>query len=481
MKKIALFLGAALALATTACDDMLPNPEIQQNPELPLFKADNLEIAQANGSEVIDLQALTEQAKDVELAQVTKLVDFPETSVLTFAVEASLTPDFAKNATVEFTPVDNDVVTSTLTLNSLISDNFTRTPGEYTVYTRWAAYAVNGNSRMRIGGADKYYGEYTYKFKTMKPVRELADAYVLRYRTSAAGTWQTMPMVKNNPDATSYDDGGYTALVDVLAPDFQWTVVPANDTETENVIGVAADASTVLSGKLIEGATAAAQVINAKAQVTIAIDVYDLTYGVVPATVPAIYIPSETTSLTDFSKMFTLSTDNFDDFTGTAPLKGKWYMAAQAAPQGLFFMPTSYVMNKGNMLGSLTMAYEPTGMEAFEVEAGLYIIKAKFSDMAVQAINVPVISAIGGFCGWDTGKAPDLKPNDDFSVWTLKNLEVAEAGEFKFCVSHDWAYSFGGSLNDIVQNGGNLSIGAGKYDITLDFSNQPATCTVTPK
>lgn len=486
MKKIALFPVLAMAVALASCDDMLPNPEIQQNPELDLFAADGLEISQDNFGTTtpIDLQELADLGLQAQLAEITKLENFPATSTLTFGVEVSMTADFAKTATIELTPEGNAVLVPTATLNSAIYDNFTRTPGEYTLYTRWAAYAVDGNSSMRIGGADKYYGQYAYKIKTFKPARVLADSYVLRYRTSSGAAWQTMPMVKDNASATSYDDGGFTALVDVTAPGFEWTVMPTSDlgTGTQGIIGVAADAATALSGKLVESDDAAAQIIDAKASVTIAVDVFALTYGVVPSAVSEIYIASASTSLSDFTKMHTLSTGDFNEFTGTAPLGGKWYMAAQAADEGLFFMPASYTVANGNLRGALTMAFKPAGHETFDIEKGLYIIKAKFSDMAVEAILVPVISAIGQFNGWNTGTAVDLKPNADFSVWTVKDLEVKDAGGFKFCVNHDWAYSFGGSVDNIVQNGGDLNLAeTGKYDITLDFSRQPATCTIVKK
>lgn len=89
MKKTALLFGIALAMGLSACDDMLPNPEVPAYPEFDLFASDDLAIAQAGVSAeapvpTVDLQAYANTGERVVLADITKLENWPSTYTLMF-------------------------------------------------------------------------------------------------------------------------------------------------------------------------------------------------------------------------------------------------------------------------------------------------------------------------------------------------------------------------------------------------------------
>ena len=103
MKKLALLCGVALALGFTSCDDELPNPPGQSNPQPEIFDSANLTLAQDGYGvdEAINLQALAEAGEKAVLANITELTDFPEDYDLVFKVDMSTTEDFAKSVTIE--------------------------------------------------------------------------------------------------------------------------------------------------------------------------------------------------------------------------------------------------------------------------------------------------------------------------------------------------------------------------------------------
>ncbi|MDE6458131.1 MAG: hypothetical protein K2L31_05980, partial [Muribaculum sp.] len=173
MKKLALICGIALTLGLTACDDFeLPNPPGQENPQPEIFDAANLTLQQGAGESTenaINLTTLSEQGGNVNLAKVTELIDFPSNFDLAFKVEISAQPDFSNSIIVD-AEVDDDVVIVTPgVMQGAIREVITKKPGMLDLYARFAAYAVRGNSVMRLGGEDKYYADYKYSIIPMQP------------------------------------------------------------------------------------------------------------------------------------------------------------------------------------------------------------------------------------------------------------------------------------------------------------------------
>lgn len=101
-------------------------------------------------------------------------------------------------------------------------------------------------------------------------------------------------------------------------------------------------------------------------------------------------------------------------------------------------------------------------------EAGFYEIVVDLAAMTYQltAVNVGLIgSATAG--GWDTDT--DMTYNTTTGAWELKDVELAK-GDIKFRANDDWAINWGGDLNGLTQDGANISVIAGKYDISLKLS-----------
>jgi len=70
--------------------------------------------------------------------------------------------------------------------------------------------------------------------------------------------------------------------------------------------------------------------------------------------------------------------------------------------------------------------------------------------------------------GWDTDV--DLTYNQTTKVWEGQ-VTFFDTGVYKFRANDDWAINLGGSLDNLIPDGGNISTpGAGTYDVVLDIS-----------
>ena len=108
---------------------------------------------------------------------------------------------------------------------------------------------------------------------------------------------------------------------------------------------------------------------------------------------------------------------------------------------------------------------------------GFYYIKVDLREMTYALTPVSSISIIGSVRGaWDTDV--DMTYNETLKCWEAR--ETLNAGEFKFRLNHDWAVNWGGTMDNLTQDGPNLQLAAdGPYIIRLYLSDEaPAHCIV---
>ncbi len=98
--------------------------------------------------------------------------------------------------------------------------------------------------------------------------------------------------------------------------------------------------------------------------------------------------------------------------------------------------------------------------------AGYYMIEVDLNEMTYKLTAITTIGIIGPAQagGWDTDT--DMTYNAETGAWEAKGVALA-ADEFKFRANDAWAINWGGSLDALVQDGGNIAATAGTYDIVL--------------
>ena len=113
--------------------------------------------------------------------------------------------------------------------------------------------------------------------------------------------------------------------------------------------------------------------------------------------------------------------------------------------------------------GSLT---DGGGPNCPDPGAGFYQINLDFANMFYSLQKIESISLIGGFNGWSEDLEMTYIVND--GCWEVTTDAVS--GEFKFRANHDWAINWGGTENDLTQDGPNLNLEPGTYKFQLYIS-----------
>ena len=115
-------------------------------------------------------------------------------------------------------------------------------------------------------------------------------------------------------------------------------------------------------------------------------------------------------------------------------------------------------------------------------EAGFYQVDVDLS-AKTYTLTPFTIGIIGNATptGWDGDTNMTYNPEEH--CWELKNVTLSD-GEMKFRHTNDWSLSWGGELDNLTtQNGPNIAVAAGTYDIKLvvNWAEGTAKCVMTKK
>ena len=115
-------------------------------------------------------------------------------------------------------------------------------------------------------------------------------------------------------------------------------------------------------------------------------------------------------------------------------------------------------------------------------EAGFYQVDVDLS-AKTYTLTPFTIGIIGNATpkGWDGDTNMTYNPEE--RCWELKNVTLTD-GEMKFRHTNDWSLSWGGELDNLTtQNGPNIAVAAGTYDIKLEvnWAEGTAKCVMTKK
>ena len=115
-------------------------------------------------------------------------------------------------------------------------------------------------------------------------------------------------------------------------------------------------------------------------------------------------------------------------------------------------------------------------------EAGFYQVDVDLS-AKTYTLTPFTIGIIGSATpkGWDGDTNMTYNPEE--RCWELMDVELTD-GEMKFRHTNDWSLSWGGELDNLTtQNGPNIAVAAGTYDIKLkvNWAEGTAKCEMTKK
>lgn len=493
MKHYQIIALIAAAVGMASCDEYtLPNPPAQSNPEEAIFTSTDLVFTST--ADNINLPELVAENSPVHLFDLT-VTNFP--AGYSIEVEGEFCQEMPvgmpvenlKTMTAKLNVTDNNAVTiSTAELQTIFNSVVSKDIVARYMNASYIAYAVNGTSRVRLGGPDYYYWTGGYNVTPLPQPNVIETAYYLVGNFCDWDVTKGIPFAQLN-EGNPYDNPEFTIKIDVnkdLADSedgYQWMIVGKSGYDSNSLAGAFGVNGTDTEGVLVDTDDAAKGVIRQEGPYMIKLNMEAREYSVGPA-FEALWVPGMATATADnkFDQVLRLETNDYINYEGTMPLRSRFWFTGQASTKGVSFRPDADQVDDENGGAKGTMVYDVTTNTMMKVaQQGLYYVKANVVTLEWSITPIPQISIIGKFNDWNTGTAVDLTPDSKYAVWTVTDIELP-ADEFKFCVSHDWALSYGGELDDVRQNAGNFILEeAGVYDVVLNFGVSPATLTLIKK
>ncbi|MBD5236430.1 MAG: hypothetical protein HDS62_02675 [Bacteroidales bacterium] len=499
MKKINIFSALALTMVMASCDNFdLPNPPGQTNTD-PAAYFETSDLALAPVSDAISIAAANEANQQITVANITTLQNFPEGYDLAFDLQVAKGAEF-DNATTIATAIDGDAVTvNPDILNGAIRSAISKAPGAYDVNARLIAYAVKGDTRLRLGGENYNYLTEVLNVTTPDPEKFMEQSYYLVKVADGTPDWNGAFHMNNNggADANVYDSPVFSVKIDSPAPDgCDIMIAPASAMAVQDaslLLGVNMGESG-MDGKIGEGYGAGHISITGDVLVTVNVETEALTLSY------AFDVLYPYSGSLKPENMMLLYTNDYITYSGVCAINNQWFLGAttdkkaeplfrqsdEAEPE---YGEDGYTMNG-------LLSTDPSASQIRTPLKGnhLYWVSANLPNLTYEMYGIENLAVIGNGNGWSHDTSVDLTPSKDFKTWTATDVNID--GEFKIAANKSWDVSFSGKsvsqdsgavvYNVNKQDGGdNLnndgSAPAGKYDVKLDFSSFPYVLTLTKK
>lgn len=492
MKKIALLGVLALAMGFTACDGYEePNPPAQTNPQESIIKPEDISVATKIASgDFYDLDTYNAGDQNILLATIDCSV-LPEGYEFVGDVEASA-DNFKSAFTVPSTIVTTEGSNSYLLyvspddLNAVYAENVTKSPEKTDLAIRFNVLTKTGNQLGYIGSPSNVYGPFNVTVVPLSPEVVIEEAY---YLVGGFQNWVVANAVKfDRSELNQYDDPLFTTVVDITADEaaagWQWKVIPQSTFAAGTMDGYTCFGPATADATFGElSATAGNGVYNKSGRWMITINMQSQSFEFTSALDYLTVISNRSKP----AQSMRLYTSDFIHYTGVSRLYQTWYLTAEPAMTGINFIgmgdpetdpDTGVITGKLSMTSSVSVSSMIGG-----VDGGLYFLNVNTQDMSYENTPIKSIVLIGEFCDWDFAKTIELTPGTGNNVtkWTATNVEIKKAGGYKLAANHDWDINWGGSPEDLVEHGDNMTIEEGTYDFSLTFGQEINTLTVTKK
>ncbi len=454
MKKYSIFLMAALAFGFTACDDKSDLGIAQENPQEPIVEANGLTLTPSEAySSTIDLENTV--GKQISVVSIADASGLPENASVSLQLAISKDENMADAIVL---PLENGAVSSD-DMEKAIVKFYNITPEVVKPWMGIIAYANIGSQQSRLGGEGFYYLKQQVNVLPVDAKLDIENTYFLG---------GTLSKKMEHSDLHAYVDNNFIAIFEVTAAEasagFKWSIVPGSvegNATPAQCFGPSGDGTTLA---LDEEGT-----ITAPGRYRLVANMLEKTYTLSFA-YEVLYTPGSGNGWSQANSM-QLYTDDYATYFGftrtgeNGVASGEFKLCATL---------DNWDVNWGLNNGVLT----PNGDNIVTAPAGMWWVKANLNGLSLQTLLLEKIGVIGLNGDWNNDIY--LTPSADMLTWT--GIITAEGDtEFKFRLNGGWDADLGGSAEKLVASGSNMPISAGTYEVTLDLTKVPYTCTLTAK
>ena len=414
-------------------------------------------VAFGNGSvtpvEVINLADVTE-----DKVQVASIVA-PTSS------NAAYTPIIKINLGDKTFDIDNDGKMATADLATYISEKYGKRPVERDIEATLDAWISNGSTTVKLATSE------AFQVKAIPVAPVIDEGYYLvgdmfttiEGETEISGWTKESAKAFKHSDKDVYDDPIFTLTFETKKANQYWKIIPkknivAGDLWADGVVGPKVDGSDSMEGLLTNVGPGAGKIAE-PGKYKLTLNMMDYSYTIEPVNYdPFIYFIGSTDAWGSSDQKLALVDDEKGTYTGYIYLAdpnnagfefkfqrvaGNWDNAIGAS-NFVTFKDAAIDANNGNNLG----------VNAGE---GVYYMDVNLSEGTITATKVESMGMVGQFQGWDKEAPVPMTWNAEEYCFEATNAGVTADG-WKFIVNKDWAINLGGSIDNLEQDGANLTV-----------------------
>ena len=452
IKKI--LLGMTLLMAMVSCTEDYTDwskPQVNAEPKAVEF---------GNGSvtpvDVIDLANVTE-----EKVQVASIVA-PTSS------DAGYTPTIKINLGDKTFDIDNDGKMATADLATYIAETWGKRPIERDINATLDAWISNGSTAVKMATSETFQvkaipvapviDEGYYLVGDMFTVKDVDDAVVF-------DGWNNVSAKQafKHSDRDVYDDPIFTLTFETTKANQYWKIIPKKNIDADNfwadgVVGPKENGSVSMEG-LLTSDNPGAGTIAEPGKYKLTLNMMDYSYTIEKVMYdPFIYFIGSTDGWGSNDQKLALVDEDKGTYTGYVYIadpngagfefkfqreQGNWDTAIGASDFVTFKDAAKDPQNGNNL-----------GVNAGE---GVYYMDVNLSEGTITATKVESMSMVGDFQNWDIVGPTPMTWNAEEYCFEATNAGVTDGG-WKFVVNKGWSINLGGSINNLKQDGANLTV-----------------------
>ena len=449
IKKI--LLGMTLLMSMVSCtEDYTDWANPQTNPQEDA-------VAFGNGSvtpvDVINLADVTE-----DKVQVASIVA-PTSS------NAAYTPIIKINLGDKTFDIDNDGKMATADLASYIAETYGKRPVEHDINATLDAWISNGSTAVKMATSE------TFQVKAIPVAPVIDEGYYLvgdMFTTEdGVNGWNTISAKQafKHSDRDVYDDPIYTITFETTKADQYWKIIPKANVDAGNtdasaagVVGPKIDGDDSMTG-LLTNADAKAGKIAEPGKYKLTLNMMDYSYTIEKVMYdPFIYFIGSTDGWGSNDQKLALVDEETGTYTGyvyIADPNGAGFEFKFQREQGNW----DTAIGASNFVTFKDAAKDPQNGNNLGVNAGegVYYMDVNLSEGTITATKVESMGMAGQFQDWDPLAPATMTWNAEEYCFEATMAGVTADG-WKFIVNKDWPINLGGSIDNLEQDGANLTV-----------------------
>lgn len=435
-------------------------------------------VAFGNGSvtpvDVINLADVTE-----DKVQVASIVA-PTSS------NADYTPIIKINLGDKTFDIDNDGKMATADLASYIAETYGKRPVEHDINATLDAWISNGSTAVKMATSE------TFQVKAIPVAPVIDEGYYLvgdMFTTEdGVNGWNTISAKQafKHSDKDVYDDPIFTITFETTKADQYWKIIPKANVDAGNtdasaagVVGPKIDGDDSMTG-LLTNADAKAGKIAEPGKYRLTLNMMDYSYTIEKVMYdPFIYFIGSTDGWGSNDQKLALVDEETGTYTGyvyIADPNGAGFEFKFQREQGNW----DTAIGASNFVTFKDAAKDPQNGNNLGVNAGegVYYMDVNLSEGTITATKVESMGMVGQFQGWDKEAPVPMTWNAEEYCFEATMAGVTADG-WKFIVNKDWPINLGGSIDNLEQDGANLTVAGNTIKLyPTRKTNDNIFCTV---